>query len=340
VASSSTPSAGKAPTIFGFNTYTSPLTISQQKQIGAPVQRIFVPWSSVEASSGQWNWQAYDQQYAAIVAAGLRPLVVVYAAPCWARPSTACSSSYTGPPDPAWDGVWYDFVSRVAARYPAAIGIEIWNEPNLDTMFWPHADPARYSVLLHEAYIAIKNIRPTMPVVSGGLILTPAIAGISCGPGGCLSGAFLQGMYAAGAAQWMDALGVHIYPDDLNASFVPTVWDPTAMTRWLSDVSAVRVAAGVSSQPIWITEMGVSTSTQPGWPVAATPAQQASYLLAMARSAEADPNVAVAIIHGLEDQNAGATDAVETGFGVFTATGTPKPAACALSAELHGSLSC
>ena len=86
----------------GFNTYTTARTVAEQRELGATVSRLFVDWTLVEPSPGQWNWQQTDGAYAAMVAAGLKPLVVVYTAPCWARPSTDCSNpAFTGPPDPA-----------------------------------------------------------------------------------------------------------------------------------------------------------------------------------------------------------------------------------------------
>jgi hypothetical protein len=49
------------------------------------------------------------------------------------------------------------------------------------------------------------------------------------------------------------------------------------------------------------------------------------------------------IIHTLQDQAAGTPDAfnaVQQGFGIFTATNQPKPAACALTNLLGGTLNC
>ena len=143
-----------------------------------------------------------------------------------------------------------------------------------------------------------------MPVISGGLLLSPSIPGSGQVPGGYGAAQFLAAMYGAGASATMDALAVHIYPSDYVAG-VPTRWDPVAMQAWLKLLDPVRAAAGASGQPMWITEMGVSTSTQAGWPAASTPSEQASDLGAMLAIARATPNVPYVIVHSLEDQTPG-----------------------------------
>lgn len=330
-------------TAFGFNTYTSPRTIAEQKELGGSVSRLFVDWSLVQPAANQWSWQHTDSEYAAMVAAGLHPVVVAFTAPCWARPSTDCSNpNFTGPPDRAYDGAWATFIRRLTARYPAAIGIEVWNEPNLDQYFLPRANPSRYTQLLHEAYVAVKTSNPAMPVVSGGLLLSPAVSGPGPVTGGYAAAQFLAAMYAAGAKASMNALGVHVYPSDY-VDGVPARWDPGQLWRWLAQLNPVRAAAGAAAQPIWITEMGLSTATEPGWPGALTPGQQANELVRMVNLAVANRLVQVAIVHTLEDQATGYDDPdvrIDAGWGVFTSSGKPKPAGCALSRAWHGSLGC
>ena len=327
----------------GFNTYTTARTVAEQRELGATVSRLFVDWALIEPSPGQWDWQSTDKAYSAMVAAGLTPLVVVYTAPCWARPRTDCSNAaFTGPPDPPYDDQWSAFVRAAAARYSAAVGVEVWNEPNLDQSFLPRANPTRFAELLAAAYHAIKSANAAMPVVSGGLLLSPAIAGTGQVTGGYGAPQFLAAMYAAGARSAMDALAVHIYPSDYVAG-MPSRWDPTAMQAWLKLIGPARAAAGATGQPMWITEMGISTSTQAGWPAASTPSEQASDLGAMLAIARATPDIPYVIVHSLEDQTPGYDDpynAINTGWGVFTDTGVAKPAACVISTAFHGSLSC
>jgi hypothetical protein len=321
--------------------------------LGVTLRRIDVPWKYVEPAPGQWDWHLIDQEYSELLAAGLRPEIFTDSAPCWARPSMACNDSlYTGPPDPAYDPYWSDYVRRLTARYPAAIGIEVWNEPNLITEWWPRVDPVRYTQVLKEAFAAVKSVDPKMPVVSGGLLSSPASASWIEG-----DVPFLTAMYAAGARQAMDAIGLHPYPI-VYGSDAAIGWDPAQMVRWLQRIRAVRDAAGAASEPIWVTEVGESTTTQPDQPPAVTNAQQATDLVQLVRAAESERDVPVLIIHTLDRAPPNLPDdllinllgpvlnyngygeEVNAGFGVFNPDGSPTPAACALSREFQGSLGC
>ncbi|MHB8656598.1 MAG: hypothetical protein ACYC91_01385 [Solirubrobacteraceae bacterium] len=229
---------------FGFNTYTSSETLVHEQQVGATVMRMIVAWPTVEPSPEQWNWSVSDQQYQSILAAGLRPEIVAFASPCWARPSMTCDdSAYTGPPDAGHDGDWTDFVQKLTARYPAAIGIEIWNEPNLVSMWWPKVDPVRYTQILKEAYGAVKAIAPSMPVVSGGLLGSPLTGWTAAGEG---DAPFLAAIYASGGAPYMDAIGVHPYPVQYDSNWNPIAWNPVVMEQTLGRLRSVRDAGAAT----------------------------------------------------------------------------------------------
>ncbi|MBN1120482.1 MAG: SH3 domain-containing protein [Anaerolineae bacterium] len=97
------------------------------------------------------------------------------------------------------------YLAGVAALGPD--GIEVWNEMNLDRE-WPNGqiDPGAYvNYMLAPAYTAIKATNPNVLVISGAL--APTGANI---PGAVVSDdRYLAGMSAAGAANYMDCLGVH-----------------------------------------------------------------------------------------------------------------------------------
>jgi hypothetical protein len=164
-------------------------------------------------------------------------------------------------------------------------------------------------------------------------------------------------MFADGARRYMDGLAIHAYPTD-TSSDGSQVWDPAALPRWLLQVDQVAAAAGVSPPPVWITETGVSTTTEHGFPPALTPQQQASDLLSLVHTAQADRQVRMVIIHTLQDAptdvlgdalnsvTGGALNfdfsynQINEGMGVFQTNWTPKPAACELSLAFGGSLTC
>ncbi|MFN2134518.1 MAG: SH3 domain-containing protein [Candidatus Promineifilaceae bacterium] len=103
---------------------------------------------------------------------------------------------------------YVEFLRGVAALGPDAI--EVWNEENID-FEWPAGsiDPASYvNNMLAPAYNAIKSTNPNVMVISGAPAPTGYFGG-GCSPQGCDDNAYLAGMAAAGAAGYMDCVGVH-----------------------------------------------------------------------------------------------------------------------------------
>ena len=101
-----------------------------------------------------------------------------------------------------------EFLGGVAALGPDAI--EVWNEMNID-FEWPagQIDPTSYvNNMLAPAYNAIKSANPSVMVISGAPAPTGFFGG-GCGTNGCDDSAFLAGMAAAGAANYMDCMGAH-----------------------------------------------------------------------------------------------------------------------------------
>ncbi|UTI62613.1 hypothetical protein NBH00_14730 [Paraconexibacter antarcticus] len=344
------------PVGVGFNTYANDITIPLEVPTGVTLQRVIVPWSSVEPAPGVWNWQGYDDEYKAAVKAGLRPIMIAVSAPCWARVKAGCVDSVvSGPPDRDFEPRWAEYVRRMAVRFPDAAAIEVWNEPNLTQLFEPRPDPIHYTRLLHEAYDAVKGAVPGLPVISGGL-LANGVSG--SGPGGIGDVTFLTGMLRAGAAAWMDGIGVHPYPQTPAQGGPGSHWDPAAAVRTLDGQRAVEAAAGVTGKPFWITEVGESTSTQAGFPAAVTAVQQATDLTRLVQGSVDAGDVRVVIVHTLADERADAGqtavanilqpisgislfyNGVASGFGVYDSDLHPKPAACALSRLLGGMLTC
>ena len=169
-------------------------------------------------------------------------------------------------------------------------------------------------------------------VVSGGLF-NAYIEGLDNNAAGWGDQPFLTALYANGGQGSMDAIGAHPYP------WTPEVtWDLSAASASIARLRAARDAAGDAARPIWVTEAGESTASAVGFPTGAALKQQSSDLISLVQYFIAQPDIPVAFVHRLVDQTA--VGSVEAGFGVFTANGTAKPAACALSQLWHGALRC
>ncbi len=103
---------------------------------------------------------------------------------------------------------YVNFLGGVAALGPDAI--EVWNEMNIDAE-WPvgQIDPNSYVTnMLAPAYNAIKSANPNVMVISGAPAPTGYFGG-GCSANGCDDSAYLAGMAAAGAANYMDCMGAH-----------------------------------------------------------------------------------------------------------------------------------
>ena len=100
------------------------------------------------------------------------------------------------------------FVGGLAALGPDAI--EIWNEENIEREWQKGTiNGATYTELLKQSYNAIKNANRNVMVVSGALAPTGYAGAAGCIPELCNDDTFLAQMAAAGAANYMDCVGVH-----------------------------------------------------------------------------------------------------------------------------------
>lgn len=112
----------------------------------------------------------------------------------------------TYPPPGGIDfNAYVDFLAGVAALGPDAI--EVWNEQNID-FEWPagEIDPTSYvNNMLAPAYNAIKSANPNVMVIGGALAPT----GFDNGVNAWSDSRYVAGMAAAGAARYMDCIGVH-----------------------------------------------------------------------------------------------------------------------------------
>jgi len=314
-----TASTAGAQPVFGYTDDwgTNLGLLSQARATGAGAVRVFASWSGIEWTRGQYNWGGLDATVATAQALGMRPLLVALDAPAWARAGGCPPGSPTGgctyAPAKAYDADWTRFVRALAARYPNALGLEVWNEPNAAHFFAPRVDATRYTDLLKEAYGAVNAVAPQLPVISGGLSGVP-----SSDANGTADATFLTAMYKAGARGAMDAIGYHSYPGNH-----PLLGDFHA---GLDRVRSVRNANGDSSKKLWLTEFGISTAVVPGRePVDET--EQAAALRAAYCDVNGMSDVPVMLVFRLRDTGGGGW---LDQLGVLHSNGLLKPAATAL----------
>jgi hypothetical protein len=153
------------------------------------------------------------------------------------------------PPDNSHLLDWQNFITAAVHRYPQAIGVEVWNEPNLRTFWASGPDPVRYVTLLRLAHDAVKQAAPSMLVISGGLGNAPTTTTL----GDISYSDFLQRLYTLQARPYWDAIGIHPYP----AQRTPDGSSSYFLLQ-LRNLRAVRDQQGDNSR-FWITEWGIFT---------------------------------------------------------------------------------
>lgn len=218
-----------------------------------------------------------------------------------------------------------NFLAGVARLGPDAI--EVWNEPNIDRE-WPtgQIDPAAYTRLLGKAYTSIKAANPSVMVISGA----PAPTGAEGAFGTSRvwnDDRYIRGMAAAGAANYMDCIGVHynegiVSPDQSSG-------DPrdNYYTRYFSGMVNTYSAAFGGARPLCFTELGYLSPEGLGalpegftWAADNSIAEQAQWLGRAAQLSRSSGKVRLMIVWNVDYTTYGADPAA--GYAIVRAGGS------------------
>lgn len=154
--------------------------------------------------------------------------------------------------DPNFFGEYAGFLGGLAGL--GADAIEVWNEMNIDRE-WPlgQINPAQYTQMLAAAYNSIKANNSNTMVISGAPAPTGFFGG--CHGNGCDDAPYIAGMAAAGAANYLDCVGIHY-----NEGIIPPSQrsgDPRSehYTRYFWGMYNAYKAS-FSNKPLCYTELG------------------------------------------------------------------------------------
>ncbi len=246
------------------------------------------PWRDIENSAkGTYDWYRPDRIVEQVNEAGLKLLVRIDRNPLWsvrALPDDLIRDNQ--PPVDYQD--FADFCRTLADRYQGRIhAYQVWNEPNLSREWGDQSpNPAEYTALLKVCYEGIKSADPDAIVISAGLAPTgtqPPLA--------MPDDEFLQGMYAAGAADYFDVLGLNAPGYKAPPETTPEDGANQALGwggyRWnvfrhVEDMRAIMVANGDAQKQVAILEMGwvLQQEYHPDYAwFGVSEAQQAEYLV-------------------------------------------------------------
>ncbi len=200
-----------------------------------------------------------------------------------------------------------------SAAAAGADAIEVWNEPNIDREWQAgQISPVRYTEVLRRSYNAIKAANPGTMVISGAPAPTGYFGG--CSVNGCDDNRFIAGMAAAGAANYLDCVGIHYNEGILppSATSGDTRGNSTHYTRYFWGMINTYTAAFGRSRPLCFTELGyVSPEGFPplsggfAWAQNVTVAQQAAWLDSAVSLAANSGRVRLLIIWNVDFTNYG-----------------------------------
>ncbi len=210
-------------------------------------------------------------------------------------------------PDPAgYTRDFVNFLGGVASLGPNAI--EVWNEQNISRE-WPNGQisPRAYTSMLSAAWNAIKAANPNVMVISGAPAPTGFFGG-GCGGSGCDDLPFIRGMAAAGAASYMDCVGVHYNEGILSPD--ARSGDPRGnsghYTRYYPRMFETY-AATFPGKPLCFTELGYLSSEGFGplpvgfaWAGNVTIADQANWLGRVVTLARSSGRVRLLIVWNVD----------------------------------------
>ena len=194
------------------------------------------------------------------------------------------------------------YAASVAAA--GANAIEIWNEPNIDRE-WPagQINGANYTKLLASVSVKIRAANPATMIISGAPAPTGFFGAAGCAAGGCNDDAFMKQMADAGAAQYIDCVGIH-YNEGI-VSPATRVGDPRGeYPTYYFDSMTNRAKQYFPGKSICFTELGYLSGESMGAPIPGafawagnvTVAQHAAWLAEAATKASARGDVRIMIV--------------------------------------------
>ncbi|MCA9929200.1 MAG: SH3 domain-containing protein, partial [Anaerolineales bacterium] len=220
-----------------------------------------------------------------------------------------------------------EFLRQVAALPDPPNAIEIWNEQNIDRE-WPvgSISPSAYVTdMLAPAYNAIKGANGSVMVVSGAPAPTGFFGG--CSGNGCDDANYMAAMAAAGAANYMDCIGIHYNEGILSPN--QTSGDPRTehYTRYFWGMVDAYYNAFGGSRKLCFTELGYLTpegyGSLPGgfsWASNVTVAQQAQWLAEAASLSAGSGKVRMMIVWNVDSTTWG--DDPQAGYAIIRSGGS------------------
>jgi LysM repeat protein len=236
-------------------------------------------------------------------------------------------------------GSFVNFVRGVASLGgDAPDAIEIWNEMNID-FEWPagQISPSAYvSNMLAPAYNAIKGANGNILVVSGALAPT----GFDNGHNAWADDRYVRGMAAAGAASYMDCIGVHHNAGATSPSATSGHPGGSHYSWYFLPTLNVYYSAFGGARPVCFTELGYLSgegfSGLPAnfaWASETSVAEQAAWLAEAVQLANEGGRTRMVIVYNVDFTYYNASGDPQAGYAIIRPDGS-CPACSTLSSVI------
>lgn len=243
------------------------------KRLGITWIRVDFSWVDIQPhSDNKFDFRFHDKVVIAAENLGIKVLATLAYTPAWARNvrCTQLAAQYEEAQQkcvPRDVNEFARFAREVAVRYQrhGVLAYEIWNEPNI-VGYWKGVNaqnngiwvnPEAYARLANAAAVSLREIKPTVIIVAGGLapVFDPNDTR------GMRQGDFLKAMVPKLTRGGVNAIAMH-----------PYTWPalPSQVADWNSfysvdqgkpeyNLRTILARAGRSDLAIWGTEYGAST---------------------------------------------------------------------------------
>jgi LysM repeat protein len=231
-----------------------------------------------------------------------------------------------------------NFVGEVAALSPDAI--EVWNEMNID-FEWPAGEinPATYvNDMLRPAYTKIKAANVNVMVISGALAPT----GFDNGQNAWADDRYLAGMNAAGAATYMDCVGVHHNAGATSPNSSTGHPGGSHYSWYFQPTLNLYYSSFGGSRPVCFTELGYLSadgfpglSPNFGWAADTSVQEHAQWLGEAVNLAANSGRVRLLVVFNVDFTQYDVNGDPQAGYAILRPDGS-CPACATLSAAMNG----
>ena len=236
------------------------------KRIGIDWVRDRISWNHVQPKKQEWDWSRYDPSQNIQSESDLEILQVFQDSAIWASEKTSGDHSFRSRFAPEDSFAYYEFAKTAANRFSKQVKAwEVWNEFDVPVFFL--GTPDDYARILKPAYIGIKRGNPDAAVLHGSVTFASGLLYWGDKAYHDTEGIrFVEKVFENGGGEYFDIFNVHHYGPPQGA------------------VGKIRICRELMHQygydkPIWLTEMG-STSTEKMGPTPDTlEHDQACYLV-------------------------------------------------------------